>query len=260
MNSNMAETMRLLTIDQGIDPRDFTLVAFGGAGPLHGAYLADHLGMRRVVVPPFPGAFSALGALMADTRFDYMQTRITYSENIDVQTVQSDFDDLEQRARDDFAREGFGDPPAMQRSLDLRYYGQNWELEVPVAGGSITSEDIAAARQAFDAEHDRQFGWSFPESAFEIVNLRLTAIARRREVALPDVPAGPMPAPVKVGDVYFTETDGLLPTPFYHRDDLRAGNTFEGPAVIVEDDATAILPPDWTARVEPHGSIILEVE
>ena len=92
------------------------------------------------------------------------------------------------------------------------------------------------------------------------MNLRLTAIARRREVVLPDVPAGPMPAPVKVGDVYFTEADGFLPTPFYHRDDLRAGNTFEGPAMVVEDDATAILPPDWTARVEPHGSIILEVE
>ena len=259
MNSNMAETMRLLTIDQGIDPREFTLVAFGGAGPLHGAYLADHLGMQRVVVPPFPGAFSALGALMADTRFDYMQTRITYSENIDVETVQSDFDDLEQRARDDFAREGFGDPPAMQRSLDLRYYGQNWELEVPVAGGAITAADIAAAREAFDAEHDRQFGWSFPESAFEIVNMRLTAIARRREVHLPDIPPGPMPTPVKVGEVYFTEADGLLSTPFYHRDDLRAGNAFTGPAMIVEDDATAIVPPGWSARVEPRGSIILEV-
>ncbi len=259
MNSNMAETMRLLTIDRGIDPREFTLAAFGGAGPLHGAHLAQHLGMCRVVVPPFPGAFSDLGALMADTRFDYMKTRITYSENIDLEVVQADFDDLEQRANDDFAREGFGEAPVVQRSLDLRYYGQNWELEVPVAGGEVNMDDITAAREAFDAEHDRQFGWSFPESAFEIVNLRLTAIARRREIELPEVSPGPMPGPIKTGDVYFTEAEGLLPSPFYWREDLRAGNTFEGPAVIVEDDATALIPPAWSARVESNGSVVLEV-
>ena len=258
MNSNMAETMRLLTIDRGIDPREFTLVAFGGAGPLHGAYLANHLGMRRVVIPPFPGAFSALGALMADTRFDYMQTRITYSDNLDTHVIHTDFDELEQRARDDFAREGLDIDPVMQRSLDLRYYGQNWELEVPVADGPVTAETVASARQAFDAEHDRQFGWSFPESAFEIVNLRLTAIARRREIPLPEVPSGTMPQPAKTGPVYFTEANGVLITPFYRRDDLHAGNVIAGPAMVVEDDATALIPPGWSARVEPHGSIILE--
>lgn len=258
MNSNMAETMRLLTIDQGIDPREFALVAFGGAGPLHGAYLAQHLGMRRVIVPPFPGVFSALGALMADTRFDYMQTRITYSENIDLDVVQRDFNDLEQRARDDFAREGFGEAPVMQRSVDLRYYGQNWEIEVPVASGQLTLTDIATAREAFDAEHDRQFGWTFPESAFEIVNLRLTAIARRREIHLPDVSTGPMPGAVKTGDIYFTEADGILGSPFYRREDLHAGNTFDGPAVVVEDDCTTLVPPEWSARVEPNGSVVLE--
>lgn len=258
MNSNMAETMRLLTIDQGIDPREFALVAFGGAGPLHGAYLAQHLGMRRVIVPPFPGVFSALGALMADTRFDYMQTRITYSENIDLDVVQGDFNDLEQRARDDFAREGFGNPPVVQRSVDLRYYGQNWELEVPIASGQITTANISEARESFDAEHDRQFGWTFPESAFEIVNLRLTAIARRREIHLPEVSKGPMPVAVKTGDIYFTEADGRVDSPFYRREDLHAGNTVDGPAVIVEDDCTTLVPPEWSARVEPNGSVVLE--
>ncbi len=259
MNSNMAETMRLLTIDRGLDPREFVLVAFGGAGPLHGGYLAQHLGMTRVVVPIFPGAFSALGALMADTRFDYMKTRITYSQNIDLSVVQADFADLEQRAADDFAREGFESAPVIHRSIDMRYYGQNWELEVPIPSGPISGDTIESARTAFDAEHDRQFGWSFPESAFELVNFRVVAVAVRRTVEMPEVATGALPEPVKRAPVYFSEIDGHADTAFYRRDDLRAGNEFAGPAIVVEDDATALVPPGWSARVEPHGSIVMEV-
>ena len=257
MNSNMAETMRLLTIDRGLDPREFTLVAFGGAGPLHGAYLAEELGMRRVIVPPSPGAFSALGALMADTRFDYVKTRIAYSENLDLDTINTDFAELEARALGDFKRERFDDPPDLLRSIDFRYSGQNWELEVSVPNGEITAEAIAEARTRYDAEHDRQFGWSFAESSFELVNFRVVALACHAELHLPDVSTGPLAGPMKSGKVHFAKSGGNLDTPFYLRSSLTAGSEIPGPAIIIEDDATTLVPPQWTAHVEPHGSIIL---
>ena len=257
MNSNMAETMRLLTIDRGLDPREFTLVAFGGAGPLHGAYLAEELGMRRVIVPPSPGAFSALGALMADTRFDYVKTRIAYSENLNLEAINDDFSELEERALSDFKRERFDDPPDLLRSIDFRYSGQNWELEVSVPNGPITPAVIADARRRYDAEHDRQFGWSFADSAFELVNFRVVALARHAELVLPEIPTGPLTAPIKSTNVHFAEAGGDLDTPFYLRSLLTADSELPGPAIVVEDDATTLIPPDWTARVEPHGSIIL---
>ena len=150
--------MRLLTIDRGLDPREFTLVAFGGAGPLHAADLASLLGMRRVVVPIYPGVFSALGALLADARFDYVKSRITFSKNIDPDLVERDFAELEERAAADFEREGFADAPRIVRSVDFRYYGQNWELEVQMPAGRATPQSIEESRSRFDAEHERQFG------------------------------------------------------------------------------------------------------
>ncbi len=260
MNSTMAETMRLLTVDRGLDPREFTLIAFGGAGPLHGPYLAQNLGIKRVIVPMYPGVFSAAGALMADTRFDYMQSRITYSENIDPSVVAGDFAELENRAREDFEREGFDDPPNIVRSIDLRYYGQNWELEVSVPGGEFTDESISEVRRRFDAEHERQFGWNFPESAFELVNFRVVAVRTRSSVEMPALEAGPMPEPVKVAKVYFDEVASYVDSPFFRREALRSGCEFKGPAIIVEPDSTALVPPGWNARVERHGHIIMEAD
>ena len=258
MNSGMAETMRLLTVDRGLDPREFSLIAFGGAGPLHGAYLAKALGMTRVIVPVYPGVFSAAGCLMADTRFDYMKSRITHEENVDLAIIASDLEELEARALDDFEREGFAEPPEMTRSIDIRYSGQNWELEVPLPVGEITAESIAGARGAFDAEHERQFGWYFPESNFELVNFRVVASRMRSDVGLPDISTGPMPDPVKTSSVYFDETRDRVETPIYRRPDLHAENEFIGPAIVVEDVSTTLVPPGWRARVEEHGHIILE--
>ena len=259
MNSNMAEAMRLLTIDRGLDPREFTLVAFGGAGPLHAADLASLLGMRRVVVPIYPGVFSALGALLADARFDYIRSRITFSRNIDPDVIESDFAELEERAAADFAREGFADPPRIVRSVEFRYYGQNWELEVQFPAGKVTRQSIEESRLRFDAEHERQFGWSFPESDFELVNFRVTAVATRSTVELPELEPGPLPAPARVGSAYFHDAGGFVPTPIYNRHEMSADNEIDGPAIVVEDDATTLIPPDWTARVEKYGNMTMEV-
>ncbi len=259
MNNGMAEAMRLLTIDRGLDPREFTLVAFGGAGPLHAADLASLLGMRRVVVPIYPGVFSALGALLADARFDYVKSRITFSENIDPDVIGQDFAELEERAAADFEREGFADPPRIVRSVDFRYYGQNWELEVQIPGGEVTMQSIKESRRRFDAEHERQFGWNFPESDYELVNFRVTAVATRSTVELPELESGRLPQPARMGNAYFHDAGGYVATPIYRRGELLAGNEIEGPAIVVEDDATTLVPPEWTARVEGYGNMIMEL-
>jgi N-methylhydantoinase A len=258
MNNNMAETMRLLTIDRGLDPREFSLVAFGGAGPLHGAYLAEALGMNQVVIPPSPGAFSALGALMADTRFDYVKTRISYSQHLDFDTINTDFAELEKRASIDFAREGFAEPPKLLRSIDFRYSGQNWELEVAVPNGTITSAVIDDARRRYDTEHNRQFGWSFEDSLCELVNFRVVAVATKADLQLPKIQTGPLPDPIKSMNVHFDESGDPLKTAFYQRSLLTADNKVTGPAIFIEEDATTLVPPGWTARIEAHGSILLQ--
>ena len=260
MNSSMAETMRLLTVDRGLDPREFSLIAFGGAGPLHGAHLAKALGMTQVVVPVYPGVFSAAGCLMADTRFDYMKSRITHEENVDLAIIANDFAELEDRALVDFKREGFEAPLHLGRSIDIRYSGQNWELEVPLPSSEIAPEAIAGARAAFDAEHERQFGWYFPESHFELVNFRVIAIQTRSNVTLPPISGGSMPDPIKLSKVYFDETRGRVETAIYRRSNLHAENEFMGPAIVVEDVSTTLVPPGWSARVEDHGHLILKDE
>jgi N-methylhydantoinase A len=258
-NSSMAQTLRVLSIDKGLEPDHVALVAFGGAGPLHAAALAGQIGIRRVVIPVFPGTFSALGCLMADARFDYMQTCIVYSGRLDLERINKVYADLEERARADFAREGFTDAPSMLRSADVRYYGQNWELEVSMSDGRITETEVSDARRRFDAEHDRHFGWSFPDSAFEIINLRLAAIARRSPVVLQKISEASPPQPVKTGQVYFGETGGYISCPVYNRNDLGAGNELTGPAIITEDNATSLVPPGAHCRIDAYGNILMEV-
>lgn len=258
-NSNMAQTLRVLSVDQGIEPGDLALMPFGGAGPLHAASLAKQLGIHRVVVPVFPGVFSALGALMADAKFNYMQTSVMYSGGLDPERVNQVYAELEGRALVDFTREGFPDAPLLVRSVDMRYYGQNWELEVPLSGGRISGREVVQARANFDLEHERRFGWAFPEAPFEFVNFRLAAIARRSPVVLPTVPEGPLPSPVKIGQVYFKESGGFVPCPIYRRDGLLAGNSMLGPAVVTSDDATVLMPPDSQSRVDAYGNVLMEV-
>ncbi|MFQ5425852.1 MAG: hydantoinase/oxoprolinase family protein, partial [Gaiellales bacterium] len=154
-NNNMAQALRLVATDRGHDPRGSTLVAYGGAGPLHACELARTLQIGQVLVPLYPGAFSAFGALLADARFDYTQTFWTRLSMLDLDAANAVFADLEARALTDFRREGFDEAPKLVRSIDVRYVGQNWELSVAVPAGSLRQADFDAAEQRFAEEHER---------------------------------------------------------------------------------------------------------
>jgi N-methylhydantoinase A len=258
-NSNMAQALRLVSTDRGYDPRGATLVAYGGAGPLHACELARALQMPHVLVPLYPGAFSAFGALLADTRFDYTQTRWMRMSHLDVDAVAELFHALEMRAAADFRSEGFAEVPRLVRSIDMRYVGQNWELNVAMPAGELAAADFAKAATLFEQEHERFYGYSIPGEELEMLTFNVAAVGTRHTVELPHIPRGAVPAPIVSRPVTFGAGDGPVETPVYRRSDFGAGAEIAGPAVIGQVDATTLLPPGSTARVDDFGNISITV-
>jgi N-methylhydantoinase A len=256
-DNHMAQALRLVSVDRGHDPRRFAIMAFGGAGPLPAANLARLLGTRRVIVPVFPGAFSALGCLMADARFDYRKTAITRSDRIDPAALKEIFDALREQALADFEREGYAEQPAMTCSVEMRYAGQNWELDVPVDVSRPMEEAIDDARRVFEAAHEDRFGWHMTGSHFELVHFKMSAAISRGEFRLPERPAGAMPEPEGMRDVLFPGTGAFVQTRLYSRDKLPAHAVFEGPAIVSELASTTLVPPDAQARVDAYGNILI---
>jgi len=255
---NMAQELRLISIDRGLDPRDFTLMAFGGAGPLHATSLARALGMRHVIVPIFPGAFSAFGALIADTRFDYLRTALVTGLGDD-ELIARHFGGLEERALEDLRTQGHGDvTPTFERAIDLRYRGQAWELEIPVQG-DVTPQSLAATLAGFHADHEQRFGWSLVEMEVECVNFKLAAIISRPRPVLPDLPTGPAPEPMSRRDVRFGRGEEAVSTPVFWRSDLNAGTVVAGPAIVAEAISTTLLHPGDRLSVDRLGNLLIDV-
>jgi N-methylhydantoinase A len=252
----MAQELRLVSIDRGIDPRDFALMGFGGAGPLHACSLARALGMDQVIVPVFPGAFSAFGALIADTRFDYLKTTVIGRRDAD--DLAEVFASLEARARADLEAQGHGDvEPELDYRIDMRYPGQAWELEVGV-GSRRDRDAVEAAKQQFHRDHLTRFGWNLEEAAVDCVNFKLSATIGRERPPLAELDEGPLPEPTGRRDVVFAD-GAWVPTPVYWRSDLHAGNELTGPAIIAEAISTTLLPPGDKLRVDPIGNLRIEV-
>ncbi len=258
-NHNMAQALRLVSTDRGHDPRGSTLVAYGGAGPLHACELAHALQIHQVLVPYHPGAFSAFGALLADTRFDYTQTAWMRLRFLDTGRVNELVEALERRALEDFRREGFAEAPRLVRSIDMRYVGQNWELSVSMPGGTLGPEDFERAAKLFEEEHERFYGYSIPGEELELLTFDVAAVGARHTVELPRVEPGPAPEPIDRRGVVFRADDGPVETAVYRRETFPAGCQIEGPALIGQVDATTLLPPGSSARVDEYGNLLVSV-
>jgi N-methylhydantoinase A len=258
-NNNMAQALRLVSTDRGHDTRGSTLVAYGGAGPLHACELAQALQIGTVLVPRYPGAFSAFGALLADTRFDYTHTSWMRLRYLDLERANGVFASLERRALEDFRSEGFTEAPQLVRSIDLRYVGQNWELTVPMPGGGLTRDDFERAAHTFEQEHERFYGYSIPGEELEMLTFNVAAVGTRHTVELPRVEAGPAPEPIARRPVVFSADEGPLETAVYRRDDLPAGFELAGPAIVGQVDATTLIPPGAAARVDEHANLVIKV-
>jgi N-methylhydantoinase A len=264
VTANMARAIRVISVQRGHDPRGYTLMAFGGAGPLHAARLAKELDIGRVLVPANPGILCAMGLLLTDLRADFSLTRLLPATEASTSDVAEGFAALGERARRWFEQEGIADAERrIARTADMRYHGQNYELSVSLPDGSVSADTMRALAAGFGEAHRQRYGFAADGDRVQIVTLRLEAIGLVRKAELtvhhdsgPDASA----AIVQRRPVWLAEAADFVPTPIYAREALRPGNRFAGPAIVEQMDATTLVPPGMAARVDPWLNLILEAE
>jgi N-methylhydantoinase A len=262
VEGNMRAAIRLVSVRKGYDPRGYTMVAFGGAGPLHAAALARDLGIRRVLVPPAPGILCALGLLVEPLRVDAVRTRVEALDGVDVADLARRFAEMEADACRWLDREAV---PAGRRrflrALDMRYLGQNFELTVAIPDALWVGQP-EALREAFRAEHARVYGYAAEDEPVQIVNVRLTALGEPDPLDLPALPpaASPDPAEARTAEraVYFAEAAAFAPTAIYRRERLRGGHRVAGPAIVEQMDSTTVIGPGQRAVVDGRGNLLID--
>ena len=264
INSNMANAIRSRTVQKGIDPRGFTLVAFGGAGPLHGAEVARMLEIPEVLVPPYPGITSAMGLLTTDFKYDLARTQFQVSGGIDFGKLNQDLREMQSSLAHQFAADRIaGDRVDYVRSGDLRYVGQGYELRIPLGTGDVTEASLAEVWQAFHRRHTAEYGHAFPASPIEIVNVRVTGVGHIPKLRTLRAPEGGSldSARIRVGPCVFRVKGQLrsFETTFYQRTQLPVGVDFAGPAIVLQRDSTTLVPPHATARVDKLGNIAITI-
>jgi N-methylhydantoinase A len=254
----MVNAIKLISVQRGLDPRDFTLIPFGGAGPLHGLRLAEELGMRSVLVPPAPGNVSAMGMLAADIRHDLVRTRVGTLDRQDPAQLARDLAEMVEAGERLLAAEGVV-PQEVQylAGADLRYQGQNFELHLPLPQGSLDAGGLAALAARFHAEHQRVYGYHLPQRAVQLVNLRLKAVGIMPTIGWPTWPAATAPVrPAGKRRVTLTpEHEEDLPV--YRLAELSPDHVFAGPAVVEYAGSTLFVPPGWTAACDRYRNLRL---
>jgi len=261
VDTEMAKILRIVTVERGLDPREFTLMAFGGGGPLHACALADELSVPRIVIPPNPGLFSAYGLLAADVRATLVRSLVTVADELEHSAIEAAFAEMESRGRAGLLRQGVGaNDVGFLRELDVRYFGQSFELTIS-AEAPFEADAYERARRRFHERHRKTYGYESPHEPLEIVAARVTAIGAVRKPALTAVTKAPSSTPspkalLERRSVYFAE--GRVETPVYDRAQLPAGTRWEGPALVEQYDSCTLVAPGWRARVDGLGDFILE--
>jgi N-methylhydantoinase A len=258
-NENMANQIKLISVDRGLDPRAFALIAFGGAGPVHATACARLLGIERVLIPPHPGLSSAFGALAANWRVDRARTIFARSTHLDAEAIAVRLDDMCRDALAELRDDGFAGEPVMLRSVDMRYVGQNYEREVPLPNGRFSREAAAEMIERFSRAHDEFYGFSLEGEPVEFVNLRVSAIGPSSLVSSPGLPdCEEEPQPNHRRAVAFRAA-GRLETPVYRRELLPASFSLTGPAIIEEQDSTTVIAPGEQLTVLPSGLLDIRI-
>jgi N-methylhydantoinase A len=257
VNSSMERAIRAISLERGYDPREFTLLPFGGAGPMHTCELAQELRIPRILVPPYPGILSALGVAIADIVKDYSRTVMLRGPQISQELLDKEYGAMEEQARDDLGQEALSEEGMLaQRSLDVRYVGQSFELNVDYPARRRDLNRAIAG--AFHRAHKRRFGYADPSEPLEIVNLRLKmVIPVGKPLPQPEAPSGESPRAAQVGAARVVFPKESVRTPLYMRDLLRCGNRLSGPALVLQMDSTTVIPPDWAAQVDPWKNLIV---
>ena len=262
--ANMAKAIRVISVQRGHDPREYTMVAFGGAGPVHAARLAKELGMTRILVPRTPGVLCALGLLMTDLRTDFSSTQLTRLDEASDEGIGEIYAALEAKAFAWFDSEGIA--PAEQqisRTVDVRYAGQNYEISVAVPAGPVNAQTFAAIEDAFLNAHRQLYGFIAEGEPIQMVTFRLAAsgLVEKAQFQPADI-EGPDSSSAITGsrEVWMMEAGGYVTATLYDRSKLKAGNVVRGPAIIDQMDTTTVVPMDTTATVDAYLNLMLEAK
>jgi N-methylhydantoinase A len=256
-NNNMIGALRSVLIERGLDPRDFTLLAFGGAGPLHAGELIVEMGIPAAIVPNNPGQFSAYGFILADARVDRQRTTQLTSKRFSAATANQVLGELVSECLADLGQQGYTDDLHVTRALEMRYLGQNYELELGVAFEAFTEQTIPQLWQAFHEAHEARFGFSIPGEIIEVVNYLATAVSvtpkpETRRIAKAD---GAAPREAARRSVGFS--GGRHEVPIFRRQDLLAGHRIEGPALVEEPASVTVLGPRQRLSVDEYGHLLI---
>ena len=264
VNTNMLHGLRAVTIERGYDPRDFVLVAFGGAGPVHATALARELEIPKVIVPLYPGNFSAFAMLLTDLKHDYVQTLAVDFAVADPSEVERVFASMEAEGKEHLTAEGVTDKSiSVLRFLDMRYVGQEHSVSVPISAEKFREDIRLQIKESFDKLHQTHYGVSEPGSPAQIVNLRVTVVGKVERPEFQKLEAGKKTvhreAIAGSRKVLLVEGADWTECPIYFRSELRAGNRFTGPAIVEEYASTTVLHEGDEATVTEHGHIVIEI-
>ncbi|HQP09060.1 MAG TPA: hydantoinase/oxoprolinase family protein [Anaerolineaceae bacterium] len=263
VNNNMADATRVVSVEKGHDPRDFSLVAAGGAGALHACKIAEIVGIPRVIVPKTASVFCAMGMLESDLKHDYVRTLWKPLDNIDFNEVNQAFDAMEAEARATLLAEGLNENQIqIERGFDLRYMGQHHEVPVTIPAGKIDETMLPEIKKRFNDAHNRLFLYSEPESPLESINIRLTGLGIIPKTSLTSWQSGGKDSSEAIKGIrkaYFGEMGGWVDTRIYDGSKLKAGNIIEGPAIIEEVTTTIVVNPYDKATIDRLGNVVIEI-
>lgn len=258
VNSNMIRAIRLISVERGYDVRTFSLMAFGGAGPLHACEVAKEMGISSVIFPPAPGTLCSLGLLMADTRFDLGRSKIMLAEPENLAEVRAVFCALIEEGSHLLKKENISEADrSFHCSIDCRYLRQNYEINIPV-DGAMSEATFHKMCEDFHREHNRSYGYSNEQTPIQMVNYRINAIGTiEKPELLPVTPAEGLPLPPlkDTREVFFDGETDYVPTAIYDRSVMLPGHIIIGPAIIEQMDSTCVVPPGWEAAVDSNFNI-----
>ncbi len=262
VNANMAKGISKVSVEKGYDLREFALVAFGGAAPLHACDIADILGMRQVIIPTANGNLSAVGLAISDIQHDYVKTLMQRSDNLDPDVLAEGFRELQDRGIRQLRDEGVDPSTAtVEWSADLRYEGQSWELTIPIpVTPEIKQREMADILRVFHETHQKVYSYAEPRETVEFVNLRVRVRAGSGVTTLSPLtvsPANTRPEPKGFRNI-FMESSHATPVPVFERETLNPGSLVRGPAIIEEEISTTYLPPGWEIVVDRHGNLLAD--
>lgn len=263
-NSAMSKILRIVSVERGHDPRDFVLMCFGGAGPMHGCALAEELNIKKIIVPPNPGLFSAHGLLMTDFKTTLIKAVMRLMDEINVDKIEDVFQKLEFKCARLLEKQNISkNDMYFIREMDLRYFGQSYELTVP-ASKPFTEDNVNQTIESFHEKHMKLYGYAVRGEPVELVNVRINGIGfveKHRFIEKNINKEKPISdAIIGKRNVFFEKIDDYIETPIYRREKLKTGDLIEGPAVIEQYDATTVVYPDWIATVDKFENLIISIK